>query len=130
MASLKRSFLVPPAAFISPPGYLRLSGRAHPRQSGTGPHGDILLAAFATGRPSLSQPSGGFLVCQQGHRRACSIWERKIRIANTGPGALRFFNRAGTFLAFIYFEPGGRRILPCGLFIERQSEAHDRVLLI
>jgi hypothetical protein len=36
-----------------------------------------------------------------------------------------FFNRAGTFLAFIYFEPGGRRILPCGLFIERQSEAHD-----
>jgi hypothetical protein len=31
---------------------------------------------------------------------------------------VKFLHRAGTFLAVIYFEPGGRRkIPPCGLFI-------------
>jgi hypothetical protein len=103
--------------------YDRLSGRAHPQRPWDGARMGIFCSRFVPGEPSLSQPSGGFLVCQRGHRRDSSMLEHEIRFANRRSEALNLASPGWHFLAFRYFEPGGRRILPCGLFIAGQSLA-------
>jgi hypothetical protein len=100
-----------------------IARQAHPPRSGTGPHGGHFVTGFRH-REAVAKPAQRRL-CQQGHKRDRSILGT-ARCESQIEGLMHYVFSTGLalFLAFIYFEPGGRRILPCGLFNERQSEAH------
>jgi hypothetical protein len=72
----------------------------------------ILFAASHWESRRCASPSGGFLVCQRGHRPNCSVSETQISPRESMARCVKFLHRAGTFLAVIYFEPGGRRMIP------------------
>jgi hypothetical protein len=70
------------------------------------------VCGFVLGEPSLRQPSGGFLVCQRGHRPNCSVSETQISTRESMARCVKFFAPGWHILAVIYLEPGGRRMIP------------------